>query len=73
MNKAVIRSKNIFSAFSSLQIDNSLFEDENDDMITDFSLLYGAFINILDVPMYISNSRFVRGTASYGGAIYISG
>ena len=73
MNKAAIRSKNIFSAFSNLFIDNSLFEDANDGMITDLSLLYGAFINILDVALYISNSRFMRGTASYGGAIYISG
>lgn len=34
----------------------------------------GAFINIiLDVTIYIKNSIFTNGLASYGGAIYISG
>ena len=68
-----MRSKNIFAAFSNLYLYDSIFLDDGEISSPFLYQIYGAFINCLDVPLFMKNNSFLNGTALDGGAIYISG
>eukprot|EP00347_Sterkiella_histriomuscorum_P005934 403354704 len=73
-NLATQQSQNLFLGFSNVTINNCYFYQDKMSSFKGLEKNYGTFIYvILNANILITNSQFLNGAASMGGAVYISG